>query len=105
MSNLYATQRLAQQLAGHPDRELVGALIEGFGNLESLIRNQPDGHPMINAGPLETTPIARAYIATLENAMPHYQVRSDAAAATAGAAFVAIKALEVMIQSIAKRLG
>lgn len=101
--HLLATKRLTEQLADHPDRTLVDALVEGFGNLESLIRNQPGDQPIIDAGPLDHLPITKAYITTLENATPNYQVRSDAAAATAGASFVAVKALEVMIQGLAKR--
>lgn len=103
LDHLLATKRLAEQLADHPDRTLVDALVEAFGNLESLIRNQPGDQPIIDAGPLDHLPIAKAYIATLENAMPNYQVRSDAATATAAASFIAVKSLEVMIQGLAKR--
>ena len=87
MSNLHTTQHLMSRLAEHPDQSLVDALVEGFGNLESLIRNQPTDHPIIDTrmvDPLEDLPITRMVVTTLENAMPTYQVRSDVAATLAG---------------------
>ena len=94
MSNLHTTQHLMSRLAGHPDQSLVDALVEGFGNLESFIRNQPTDHPIIDTrmvDPLEDSPITRTVVTTLENAMPTYQVRSDVAATLAGATIVAVK--------------
>ena len=105
MENLYATQHLAAQLANHPDRPLAEAVVEACGNLESLIRNQPDDHPIINAGQLEQLPITKTFVNMLENAMPNYIVRSDAAIATAAASIVAIKALEARIHSLEERLA
>ena len=61
MENLYATKQLAARLEGHPDRVLADAIIEACGNLESLIRNQPDDHPLINAGPLDGLPVTKGF--------------------------------------------
>jgi hypothetical protein len=108
MSNLHTTQHLMSRLAGHPDQSLVEAPVEGFGNLESFIRNQPTDHPIIDTrmvDPLEDSPITRTVVTTLENAMPTYQVRSDVAATLAGATIVAVKALETRIQAIEQRLA
>lgn len=103
VENLYTTQQLTTRLVGHPDRVLADAIIEACGNLESLIRNQPDDHPLINAGPLDGLPVTKAFVTLLEQAMPNYVVRSDAAAATAGAAIVAIRALERRIIELERR--
>ncbi|BBY82105.1 hypothetical protein H7I53_14525 [Mycolicibacterium pulveris] len=102
--HLAATRQLAEQLADHPDSVLVDALTNGFGNLESLIRNQPDDHPVINAGPLDEFPITKTFVNMLENAMPNYVTRADAAAATAAASIVCIKALEAQIRALAARI-
>jgi hypothetical protein len=113
MSNLHTTQHLMSRLAGHPDQSLVDALVEGFGNLVSFIRNQPTDHPVIDTravDPLEDSPITKyvvnTYVVnTLENAMPTYQVRSDVAETLGGATIVAVKALETRIQAIEQRLA
>jgi hypothetical protein len=97
MENLYTTQQLTTRIADHPDRVLADAIIEACGNLESLIRNQPDDHPLIDAGPLDDLPVTKDFVSLLERAMPKYVVRADAATATAAAAIVAIRTLEARI--------
>jgi hypothetical protein len=108
MTNLLATQQLPRRLAEHPDRALVDALVEGFGNLESLRRNQPTDHPIIDTRkiePLKETPITQMVVNMLENAMRTYEVRSDAATALASASIIAFKALELRIRIIEDVLG
>lgn len=107
-SHLATTNHLAEQLADHPDQALVAVIVEGFGNLESFIRNQPGDHPMIDTrrlGSIDQLPVTKSVVNALENAMPKYVVRSDAATALAGASIVAFFALEKRIQAIEERLA
>ncbi len=103
MDHLVTTRHFEAQVVSHPDRQLVDPLVELAGNLESLIRNQPDDHPVINAGPLEDLPVTKLFVNMMENAMPRYQVRSDAASACAAASIVAIKVLETRIRDLEAR--
>lgn len=100
MENLYATQHLANRLADHSDRQLVEAFVEAFGNIESLIRNQPNDHPMINAGPLENRPITKGLVNRLESAMPRYVVRSDLVVALAAGTIVALREVEDRLTAV-----
>lgn len=83
-------------------------LIAALSDLESFVRLEPNGSPLIDAGPLESTPIFKMVVNGFEeatNATGSQGTHGSVAVMQLGIAAAAIKALEVQVQQLARRVA
>lgn len=82
-------------------------LIAGLSDLESFVRTPPNDMPIIDAGPLEDTPITKFIVNSFEatsNARSGQASYGLVAIEQLGFMVAAIKTLEVQVQQLNRRL-
>ncbi|WP_368834362.1 hypothetical protein [Mycobacterium intracellulare] len=82
-------------------------LIAALADLESFVRLAPDGSPIIDAGPLEDTPIFKMVVNGCEkitNATGTQGTHGSVAVMQLGILAAAIKGLEVQVQQLNRRI-
>jgi hypothetical protein len=82
-------------------------LIAALADLESFVRLEPGGSPIIDAGPLEATPIFKMVVNSFEkitNATGSQGTHGSVAVMQLGILAAAIKGLEVQVQDLNRRL-
>jgi hypothetical protein len=82
-------------------------LIAALADLESFVRLEPGGMPIIDAGPLEATPIFKMVVNGFEkmtNAAGSQGTHGSVAVMQLGIVAAAVKGLEVQTQELSRRL-
>ena len=83
-------------------------LIAALADLESFVRLEPDGTPIIDAGPLQATPIFKMVVNSFEkisNATGSEGTHGYVAVMQLGIVAAAVKALEEQVQDLHRRLA
>jgi len=82
--------------------------LAALADLESFVRLEPDDSPMIDAGPLEATPIFKMVVNSFEqitNSTGSHGSHGSVAVQQLGIVAAAIKGLEVQVQQLGRRVA
>jgi len=82
--------------------------LAALADLESFVRIEPGGSPIIDAGPLEATPIFKMVVNGFEkitNSTGSEGTHGYVAVMQLGIAAAAIKGLEIQVQQLARRVA
>jgi len=83
-------------------------IVAALSDMESFVRTPPNDQPFIDAGPLEDTPITKFLVNAFEelaNARSGEDSYGDRAVNQIGFLVAAVKALEVNVQQLSRRLS